>query len=422
MALQAASRRKTQADGIMKPWKQPSVEWNKRSINSIAQNALTNSKRPSCMVEGVYPTHLTRGDGPYVWDTDGNKYVDFISGLGSNLFGYGHSEITNAIAERARLGATLSLSSTLEVEVAEKIKELFPFIERMKFLKTGSDACSAALRIARAYTGRQLVVTDGYHGWADDFVSVTPPALGVPPREWMRKLTKEQLQPDSCAAVIIEAVNLDTSPEYFSWLRDLRAECTRVGTLLIFDEVITGFRFPKHSVSNYSGIEPDIICLGKAMGNGMPISCVAGRKEIMNCGEYFVSSTFAGETLSLAAALKVMQMLQGKYDIQDLWDKGAAFLKKFNSLWPEKLFIRGYPTRGVFEGDQLIKALFWQESIKAGILWGPSWFFGFHHRGIEDGVLSASEDILMRIKMGQVKLEGKLPSSPFAQKLREASV
>jgi glutamate-1-semialdehyde 2,1-aminomutase len=373
------------------------------------------------MVEGVYPTHLVRGEGCYVYDTDGNRLIDFICGLGSNLFGYGHSEIASAIAERARLGATLSLGSTLEVEVAEKVKELFPFIERMKFLKSGSDACSAALRIARAYTGRKLVISDAYHGWHDDFVSLTEPALGVPPRTWMRKLTKEQLDPDSVAAVIIEAVNLDTSPEYLAWLRDLRKECTRAGALLIFDEVITGFRFPKYSVANWAGIEPDLICLGKAMGNGMPISCVAGREKIMNCGEYFVSSTFAGETLSLAAAMTVMRMLQGKYDLDDLWAKGKTFQDKFNSLWPEKLTIKGYPTRGVFDGDQLVKALFWQESIKAGILYGPSFFFGFQHRGIEDGVLNAADDILTRIRMGNVRLEGKMPTSPFAAKMREKS-
>lgn len=405
----------------MKQWRPPNPNWNKRAMNCIAQGALTNSKRPACLVENVYPTHLVKGEGCYVTDTDGNRYIDFISGLGSNLFGYGHSEITAAIVDRARLGSTLSLGTNLEVEVAEKVKELFPFVERLKFLKTGTDACNAAVRIARAKTGRSVVISDGYHGWGDDFVSLTEPALGVPARIWMRKLTKETLDPDSVAAVIIEAVNLDTSPEYVAWLRDLRAECTRVGAILIFDEVITGFRFPKNSVSGWAGIEPDIICLGKAMGNGMPISCVAGREHVMNCGEYFVSSTFAGETLSLAAAHKVMMLLQTKYDLQDLWDKGKSFQDRFNKLWPERLSLKGYPTRSSFEGDIVTKALFWQESIKAGILFGPSFFFGFQHRGIEDGVLNAADDILMRIRMGQVKLQGNLPQSPFAQKLREKS-
>jgi glutamate-1-semialdehyde aminotransferase len=404
----------------MKPWRPPNPEWQKRAYLCIAQSAVTNSKRPACLVEGVTPTHLVKGEGPYVIDADGNRLIDFICGLGSNLFGYAHSETTSAIVAQAAKGATLSLGSVLEIETAEKVKELFPFIERMKFLKTGSDACSAAIRIARAYTGRKLIVSDAYHGWHDDFVSLTEPALGVPPRTWMRKLTNETLDPDSVAAVIVEAVNLDSSQEYISWLRELRKECTRVGTLLIFDEVITGFRFPKYSVANWTGIEPDIICLGKAMGNGMPISCVAGREKIMNCGEYFVSSTFAGETLSLAAALKVMTLLQSpKYDLDDLWARGKSFLEKFNKIWPEKLTLKGYPTRSVFDGDVMTKALFWQESVKAGILFGPSFFFGFQHRGLEDTVLNAADDILMRIRMGQVKLQGKLPTSPFAQKMRE---
>lgn len=404
----------------MKPWRPPNPEWQKRAVECIAQGAVTNSKRPSCFVEGVYPTHLVKGEGAYVIDADGNRYVDFICGLGSNLFGYNHSEITRAIAERAAHGATLSLSSTLEIEVAEKVKELFPFVERMKFLKTGTDTCSAAIRIARAYTGRSLVISDGYHGWSDDYVSLTEPALGVPVRTWMKKLSKQSFEKDAVAAVIIEAANLDTSKDYVEWLRELRKECTRVGTLLIFDEVITGFRFPKYSVSNWCGIEPDIICLGKAMGNGLPIACVAGREKIMNSGEYFVSSTFAGETLSLAAALKVMNLLQSpKYDLQDLWDKGKSFQDRFNKMMPEKLIIKGYPTRGVFEGDLLVKSLFWQESVKAGILFGSSWFYGFQHRGLEDSVLNASDDIFTRIKMGQVKLQGKMPTSPFAAKMRE---
>ena len=404
----------------MKPWRPPNPEYAKRASLCIAQGALTNSKRPSTLVEGVSPTHLVKGEGPYVFDTEGNRLIDFISGLGSNLFGYGHGEITQAICDRASKGATLSLGTTLEIEVAEKVKELFPFVERMKFLKTGTQACSAAIKIARAYTGRSIVVSDGYHGHDDDFVSLTEPALGVPPRTWMRKLTKEKLEPDSVAAVIIEAVNLDTSKEYLDWLRELRKECSRVGTLLIFDEIITGMRFPKFSVANWSGVEPDIICLGKAMGNGMPISCVAGREKIMNCGEYFISSTFAGETLSLAAALKVMTLLQmPKYDIQDLWDKGKSFQDRFNQMMPEKLILKGYPTRSIFEGDQMTKALFWQEAVKAGILLGPSFFFNFSHRGLEDTVLNAFDDIFTRIKMSQVKLHGKVPQSPFAQQMRE---
>lgn len=393
--------------------------WDKRERECIAQGALTNSKRPSCLVRGVYPTHLKRGLGCHVWDMQDRKYVDFIGGLGCNILGYANQEVNAAVIERLGHGTTLSLATPLEVECAEKVKEIFPFIDRVKFLKTGSDACSAAVRIARASTGRSLVLSDGYHGWHDDFVSLSPPALGVPLPRAIEKLGMWDGVP--VAAVIVEPITTEMSEARVEWLKALREKCDRNGAVLIFDEVITGFRFPKLSVSNYYGILPDLICLGKAMANGLPISVVGGKKEIMECGEYFVSSTFAGETLSLAAAIKTMTLLQtNKHDINYLWEKGQVFITQFNSIAPEIALIDGYPTRGVLKGDPMPKALFMQEACKAGMLFGPSWFFNFKHIEVMDAVLNTCRDIMTRIKTGSVTLEGELPSSPFAQKIRES--
>lgn len=121
------------------------------SQQTIAHTALTNSKRAECFVKGVYPTHLTKGHGCHVWDTQGNQYVDFICGLGSNILGYANAEVNEAIFKAARDGANLSLGTPLEMELADRLKGLFPFVDRWRFLKTGSDACSAAIKIARAY-------------------------------------------------------------------------------------------------------------------------------------------------------------------------------------------------------------------------------------------------------------------------------
>jgi glutamate-1-semialdehyde 2,1-aminomutase len=391
-----------------------------RSDLCIAQGALTNSKRTECLVKGIYPTHLVRGRGCHVVDTKGNRYVDYICGLGSNLLGYADEEITTAIVEAACDGASLSLASALEVEVAERVKERFPCIDRLKFLKTGTEACLAAIRIARAATGRKVVYSEGYHGWSDEFVGLTPPHLGVNPSQYLRKLPAEFHEMDEdTAAVIIEPVITDASEARRDWLRRLRAYCSLNGIALIFDEVITGFRWPRFGVTNYWGISPDIICLGKAMGNGLPLAVVGGSGRFMDGHEYFVSSTFAGERLSLAAALKTMELLQNKYPIQDLWDAGAKFQRRFNELEPGKLWIEGYGTRGVFKGDEMIKALFWQEACKAGLLFGPSWFINFKHLEVSDQVLSVCEDIFRRIRLGGVKLEGELPKSPFAQRMRE---
>lgn len=396
------------------------VDWQKRAQESIAQGALTNSKRPECLVKGVYPTHLTSGRGVHVWDVENRRYIDFICGLGTNLLGYGFPDVANAIAFQASQGTSFSLATTLEVEAAEKLKEFFPFVEQLKFLKTGSEACSAAIRIARAHTGRSQVLSDGYHGWHDDFVSLTPPATGVPARSSIELLKSlGQINRDT-AAVIVEPVSLDASPERRLWLEELAAHCRAAGALLIFDEVITGLRFRSHGVCNAWSITPDLICLGKSLAGGMPLAAVGGKRAVMSGAPYFVSSTYAGEAVTLAAALRVLKTLHTTFKVETLWRVGEEFKARFNRLDPlGELQIEGYATRGVFKGDPMTKALFWQEACKAGILFGPSWFFAFPHIELVESVLSVCKDILVRIRTGSVRLEGELPATPFAQKMRE---
>jgi glutamate-1-semialdehyde aminotransferase len=391
-----------------------------RAEKAIAHGALTNSKRPSSFVKGVYPTHLTKGKGCYVWDRAGNRYTDFICGLGSNLLGYANDEINDAMAAQARLGATLSLGTEIEVELAERVRELFPFVERLRFLKTGSDACTAALRIARASTGLSGALSDGYHGWHDEFVSLTPPASGVGDYSQCISRLSSFMAHDwrSVAAVIVEPIITDASAERIAWLRELRESCTKAGAVLIFDEVITGLRFPALSVAKQYGIEPDLICLGKAFGGGMPLSIVGGRRDSME-SDYFVSSTFAGETLSLAAAKKTLELLtSGRYNVQHLWDAGEKFMGRFNETTAGVVGLEGYATRSKLTGTPEMRALFMQEACRAGLLFGPSFFFNFPHMEIVDEVLSTVSDIVSRIKTGSVSLEGEMPQAPYAEKVR----
>lgn len=399
-------------------------QWANRAQDSIAHGALTNSKRPECFVKGVYDTHATHAKGAFIWDSTGRKLFDFICGNGSNILGFGNAIIAETIYREASRGITISLSNTMEVKLAEKIKEVIPWIERVRFLKTGSEACSAAIKIARSKTGRKRVLSGGYHGWHDEFVSLSPPALGVAEYPYIQRFIEddsglEQINSET-AAVIIEPISTDYNPNRRMFLSRLRQKCTETGTMLIFDEVITGFRVPKFCFSSMFDIIPDIICLGKAMGNGMPISCVAGKKDVMECGEYFVSSTFAGDMCSIAASLSCIEQLQTtKFNLSELWGHGLLFQERFNKIHPEGIQIRGYPTRGVFDGDQLTKALLWQEAYKANILLGASFFFNFSHVPYIDQVLNVLTDILTRIKTGLVKLEGEMPCSPFAQRVRE---
>lgn len=387
-----------------------------RASQCIAHGALTNSKRPESFVKGVYPVHLKKGKGAHVWDMFDNKYIDLICGLGTNLLGYANEEITQAICDQAKLGSSLSLGTELEVRVAEKLKEMFPFIEKLRFLKTGTEACAAAVRIGRAYYGKERVSSQGFHGWSDDFVSLTNPALGVPKRSWMSSLNGYDSTGEN-TVVILEPVITDISDQRQSILESYQIR----GGVIIFDEIITGFRFPNWSVANHWNIYPDLICLGKAIAGGMPLAVVGGKAEIMD-SDYFVSSTYAGETLSLAAALKSLELLQNKFKIEELWDKAGKFVSQVNALWPDNgIWLEGYPTRSVLRAkDELTKALFMQECLEAGILVGPSVFFNFCHMELFDEMLSIFKDIVTRIRTGSVTLKGELPKSPFAEKVRNS--
>ena len=397
-------------------------EHHRRAQDCIAQSYLTNSKRPESLIKGIFPTHAKRGHGCHIWDHQGRKYLDFIGGLGTNLLGYANEPVNDAIRKQLSDGASLSLATHHELECAEKLKEMFVFADCWKFLKTGSEACSAAVRIARAKTGRMWVLSDGYHGWHDGFVSLTPPHLGCLGAPEMRFSTAKDkgIPPTEVAAIIIEPVLTEWGPERAHELQALREHCTKYGIMLIFDEIITGFRFPKFSAAGYFGITPDLICLGKAIANGLPLAAVGGKYATMNAAEYFVSSTYAGETLSLVAAKAVMTQLQTKLDLDWLWKQGKAFMETFNAIWPQGVRLEGYPTRGRLGGQDAAKALFMQEACTAGMLFGPSWWFNFPMVEEWRNAMGAIRAILEKIQRGEVVLKGEMPQSPFAQRVREA--
>lgn len=391
-----------------------------RADRCIAQGALTNSKRPACFVNGVYPTHLKRAQGCYAWDEDNNRYIDFVGANGTSVFGFAYDEVNLAVINQLKLGTLFSLGSNVEVECAEKLKALIPMIDKVRFLKTGTEACMAAVRIARAKTGRNLILSNGYHGHGDEFISLTPPGHGVIFSGYMHQFGFSlDVIDKSVAAVIIEPVMTDASEDRKTWLQALRTKCTETGALLIFDEIITGFRVPKFTITNYWGIQPDLICLGKGMANGMPIAAVGGARGVMDGVEWFVSSTFAGETLSLAAALKTMTLLRNKFQLEYLWERAKEFQADFNRLFEGLVSLEGYGTRAVFRGDETKKALLWQEACRAGILFGASFFFNFSHIAVREQVLNSLKDIATRMRTGQCVLEGDLPTTPFAQKARE---
>lgn len=392
-----------------------------RSNQSIGQGYLTNSKNPSCLIKGVYPTHAIKAKGPYIYTKNGGIFTDFICGLGSCILGYSNKEVNDVAMSEMQKGMCYSISSRTEVEAAETMKAVFNY-ERWKFLKTGTEACMAALKIARTYTGREYVLTAGYHGWSPEFINakLTPPGLGTTYQNYIFKLEDLNQINDTIAAVIVEPIELDNSIERVKWLNDLRQKCTENGVVLIFDEVITGGRYKSLTVARNYSLVPDLIIMGKAIGNGFPIAAIGGKKELLDM-PYFVSGTYYGENVSLAVMKKVVRMLASdqEFDNSTLWNHAQNFVDEFNAICPDKISIVGYGTRGsFFSTDENFKWVFWQECAKAGILFGPSFFFNFAHIEIEKKVMADIKDILFKMKIKLPKLEGEKPCQPISSMSR----
>jgi glutamate-1-semialdehyde aminotransferase len=374
------------------------MTWDERAKAVFAQGCNTYSKRSDQYIEGVYPTHYEDFQG-----------VDYVCGLGSNLI-----DIQN----------NFSLPSTQEVILGERVKALFPCIDKLKIVKTGSAACSAAVRIARAYSTRTWILGSGYHGTDDWAISAEDPGAGtLKDGERYQKAksideiekilkgdTTNQWGQEKFAAVIIEPVQLDVDVSI--QLQAIRELCTQKKIVLIFDEVITGFRFPKYSAANYFGIQPDIICLGKALGNGFPIAIVGGREDIMETPGYFISNTHNGELSGIQAALNTLDFLTEE-KIQDLWSRGEYLNREFNKLSP-KIQMVGYPTRSELQGDEMFKALFMQEAFERGQFFGRARFLTFAHTWeIIEETLKVCREVIPMIELGSVKLKGQLPRPVF---------
>lgn len=385
-------------------------EWQERAKNCLAQGwPATNSKRSSQFPEG-YPTHTTGGSGCYLDCTDGRQYLDFIGGLGALSLGYSNSAIEEAVIRQAKKGASHSLPTTLEVEVAEILSNFIPCAEKIRFFKNGRDAADCALRIARTSTKKKVVLSDGYHGTSDLFTSLTPPHLGVVDMFHVKQLPLDgSIDWTDVACVIVEAIKLDDSIEYQNWIRELRAQCKEQGAIFILDEIITGFRVPQMCVSNWWSLDPDIILLGKGMANGYPLSAIGGRKEIIDCADWFFSTTFGGEAVSLAACKATIKEIQ-KRNLEDLMFYGKRLQTKLNELHKEIKF-EGYGTRAMLNVSNPFTALFMQEMCKAHFLFGKAHFFNFAHleANIEEQVVSAAEIAIDKIRSGSIKLVGKMP-------------
>jgi glutamate-1-semialdehyde aminotransferase len=299
-------------------------------------------RRPYNFVEGEYPIFVDSGKGGHITDVDGNEYIDFLAAYGPIILGYREEEIDEAVIAQIRdKGFCFSLTQPYQNRLAETLRRLVPSAEMSLFVKTGSDATTLSIRLARAHTKRTKVIRCGYHGWHDWCVEVKG---GIPKKLYedvydVRYNAPDELEDllkrhgDDTAAVIITpfghplARKMEAPAE--GYLETVRALCDKHGAVLVFDEIRTGFRVSLGGAQAYYNVTPDLSCLGKAMANGYAISAVCGRASIMKRAEkeVFVSSTFFPNSLGYVAALKTIEILERDDVLTDIWKKGDALMK-----------------------------------------------------------------------------------------------
>jgi len=389
-----------------------------RAKKTIPGCSQTFSKGPTQYVQEVSPSFLSHGKGSHVWDVDGNEYIDTILGLGPITLGYGYPRVEKAVIDQVKKGSIFSQPHYLEVELAELIVDTIPCADMVKFAKNGSDATSAAVRVARAWTGRDVVACCGYHGWQDWYIGTTVRDLGIP--NATKKLTKPfiynqietlakifQENPKKVACVIMEPVGIIDPQD--SFLQKV-AELTRKnGAILIFDETVTGFRASLEGAQGHYGVIPDLATFGKGCANGYPLSFVTGKKEIMEMADkVFFSSTFGGDVVSIRAAIETIKEFKEKKVIDHMWNVGKKSKEGFNKLVKKHrlenyLKAEGLPCHFVYSytgGDNgldplKIRSILCQEMVESGILTIGSNNFCFSHTDNDiESILSAADEAM----------------------------
>ena len=390
-----------------------------RALKSIPLASQTFSKSLTQYPRGVSPFFIEKGKGARVWDVDGNEYVDFVNSLAAVTLGYCDKDVDEAVQEQMKSGVTFSLPHKLEMEVAEKLIEIIPCAEKVRFSKNGTDATSAAVRIARAYTGKEHIAVCGYHGWQDWYIGSTTRNLGVP--QSVKELThkfeynnieslEKIFQEQELACVIMEPMNIEYPKDGF--LKDVKKLAHKNNALFILDETVTGFRYSLGGAQELFGVIPDLATFGKGMANGYPLSAVVGSNKVMQKVEdIFFSGTFGGETLSLAAASRIIDKYKKEQVIEHFSEVGTYLLEQLNQLIDNKglsaiFWTSGHPAWSflhIKEQEQYtvleIKTFFLQEMFKRGILTLGSHNLSFSHTKADiDSLLGVYQEVLSMIK------------------------
>jgi len=368
---------------------------------------------------GGEPLVIDSAVGAHLLDADGNEYIDYVCSWGALILGHVHPAVTAALAEQVRRGTSYGMTSELEVELARSIARALPALEMIRFVSSGTEATMSAIRVARAFTGRNLILKfEGcYHGHADSFLSQAGSGLatlgiasssGVPPSfaeltlnaSYNDIATVEKLfasHPKQIAAVIVEpvAANMGVVPPTSKFLPELRELTRRNGALLIFDEVISGFRLAYGGAQTVFGIEPDITTLGKIIGGGLPAAAYGGRRDIMRLvaplGPVYQAGTLSGNPLAMRAGMETLRLLAARGFYEDLNRKAerlvaglrealdsSGVVGQLNSAGSlATLFFSPQPVRdyeGAKKSDTRRFAAFFTEMLDRGVFLAPSQF------------------------------------------------
>lgn len=423
-----------------------SAELFDRARDLIPDASQTGSKSPSQFVRGVAPSHLERGEGSHVWDVDGNEYIDYAMALGPVVLGHNYPRVTNAAESQLQDGTMFTVPHSLQVDVAELVTDAVPCAEMVRFGKNGNDVTTLAAKLARAYTGRDVIATQGYHGWTDVYMCDTPLSKGIPDgiSEYTEGFSYNDIEslerifdehPDNVAAIVTTAVN--TAEPEDDFVQQMREIADREDTVLVFDEILTGFRFALGGAQQYFDVTPDLACFAKGMANGFPISALAGNREIMNVIEdddFMYSMTYAGETTSLAAA-KATITVQREEDVHGhIARQGTKLRDGYNELAAEfglddVTRCRGYPYRTLIDfadedgvPGRIAKSLVMQECLKRGVLFSGIHLVSYSHSDEDvertlDVYRAALSELADAYAQGEVR--ERLEGEPVGATLRE---
>ena len=368
---------------------------------------------------GGTPLIIDRGQGARLWDVDGHEYLDFVCSWGALILGHAHPDVVSAVADQAGRGTSYGMTSPLEIDLAEQIARALPSVERIRFVSSGTEATMSAIRVARGFTKRDLILKfeGGYHGHSDSFLVEAGSGLatlgisssaGVPDAFARLTLNAPYNDPATVetifrkhagkiAAVIVEpvAANMGVVPPLAGFLQELREITRREGTLLIFDEVITGFRIAYGGAQNLYEIEPDLTTLGKIIGGGLPVAAYGGRRDVMEMvaplGPVYQAGTLSGNPLAMRAGLATLPKLAAPSFYDSLNEKSQRLAEGLRAALSEAkvsgrvnaagslltLFFTADPVRDYADAkksDTARFAAFFREMLERGIFLPPSQF------------------------------------------------